>query len=195
MCLQSLRQHTTPRTEMRAARKLLLTIVVITSNNRVVPGKLLAEIRQTKPFDLLEEEAVLNIARTAEVLSQNQAAFLREYGLSQTQYNVLRILRGAGSPGITCSQIGERMINHDPDITRLLDRLESRALVTRERSKEDRRVVLTTITADGLVLLGSIDKPLRKYLRERMGGMARASLEALIGHLEQVREFFALSKE
>lgn len=158
-------------------------------------GKLLAEIKQTKPFDLIEEEAVLNIARTAEILSQNTATFLREYQLSQTQYNVLRILRGAGTSGATCSQVSERMINHDPDVTRLLDRLESRGLISRERSKEDRRVVVTTISAEGLVLLGGIDKPLRKHLRDRMGKMDRAGLENLIGQLEQVRELFSAFEE
>jgi DNA-binding MarR family transcriptional regulator len=156
-----------------------------------VPGKLQAEIRQTKPFDLLEEEAALNIVRTAEVLAQDTAAFLREYQLSGTQYNVLRILRGAGASGATCSQVGERMINHDPDITRLLDRLESRGLIARERSKEDRRVVITTISREGLALLANIDQPLRKHLRDRLGKLGKAGLEGLIGHLEQVRELFS----
>lgn len=154
-------------------------------------GKLLAEIKQTKPFELLEEEAVLNIARTAEVLGQRTAEFLREHQLSAAQYNVLRILRGAGESGATCSQIAERMISHDPDITRLLDRMETRGLISRARSKEDRRVVITTISPEGLVLLGGIDEPLRNYLRGRMGKVSRASLETLIGQLEQIRELFA----
>jgi DNA-binding MarR family transcriptional regulator len=160
-----------------------------------VPGKLLAEIQQTKPFELIEEEAVLNIVRTAEVLAQHNSAFLREYQLSETQYNVLRILRGAGPAGATCSQIGERMITRDPDITRLLDRLESRGLVNRERSKEDRRVVVSKISSEGLVLLGSIDAPLRKLLRDRMGSMGRASLESLIDQLERVRDLFTVQNE
>jgi len=160
-----------------------------------VPGKLLAEIRQTKPFGLIEEEAVLNIARTAEVLGQRTAEFLREYGLSPVLYNVLRILRGAGASGATCSQISERMISHDPDITRLLDRLEGRGLINRERSKEDRRAVVATISPQGLVLLGGIDEPLRNYLRGRMRKMGKASLENLIGQLEQIRELFATPEE
>jgi len=155
-----------------------------------VPGKLAVEIRQTKPFDAIEEEALLNIIRTAEVLGQHMAGFLRDFQLSQTQYNVLRILRGAGEAGATCSQIGDRMINHDPDITRLLDRLESRGLIARERSKEDRRVVITRISPEGLALVGSIDEPLRRHVRERMGGIGRADMERLIGQLEQVRELF-----
>jgi len=155
-----------------------------------VPGKLLAEIRQNKPFELLEEEAVLNIARTAEVLRQRLTEFLREYQLSETQYNVLRILRGAGDQGATCTQVSERMINHDPDITRLLDRMEARGLIRRERSKEDRRAVVATISPDGLALLGSMDEPLRNYLRDRMGRLGKANMEQLIGQLEQVRELF-----
>jgi DNA-binding MarR family transcriptional regulator len=160
-----------------------------------VPGKLLAEIHQTRPFELLEEEAVLNIARTAEVLTHHTSGFLREFQLSQTQYNVLRILRGAGPSGATCSQIGDRMITRDPDITRLLDRLDARGLINRERSKEDRRVVVTTISAEGLALLGTIDEPLRRYLRDRMGRIGKAGLESLIGQLEQVRELFNTSNQ
>lgn len=153
-------------------------------------GKLLAEIRQNKPFELPEEEAVLNVHRTAEVLGQAMADFLRDYQLSHTQYNVLRILRGAEPDGATCSGIAERMITRDPDITRLLDRMETRMLVARERSREDRRVVITRITAAGLELVGSIDEPLRQFLRARMGSMDRQDLAGLIGQLEQLRELF-----
>ena len=154
-------------------------------------GKLITEIKQTKPFDLVEEEAVLDIARTAEVLGQIMAEFMRDYQLSPTQYNVLRILRGAGEAGATCSQIGERMISHDPDITRLLDRLESRGLIARERCKEDRRVVKTRITQEGSGLLGRIDDPLRTLLRARLGGIGESRLSALIDQLEQIRDLFA----
>jgi DNA-binding MarR family transcriptional regulator len=156
-----------------------------------VPGKLLTELQQTKPFELIEEEALLNIARTAEVIGQRTAEFMREYQLSPAQYNVLRILRGAGEAGATCSGIGERMVSHDPDITRLLDRLEGRGLIARERSRQDRRVVVTTISSEGLALLGSIDEPLRKFARDRMGKVSKVDLESLIGQLEQIRELFA----
>ena len=140
---------------------------------------------------MVEEEAVLNIHRTAEVLGQALGEFLKDYQLSHTQYNVLRILRGAGDDGATCSGIAERMITRDPDITRLLDRLEGRGLVARERSREDRRVVVTTITGTGLDLLASLDEPLRNFLRARLGGMERGALVGLIEQLEQVRELFA----
>jgi len=156
-----------------------------------VPGKLVQEIHQTKPFELIEEEALLNITRTAEVIGQRTTEFLRGHQLSPAQYNVLRILRGAGEAGATCSQISERMISRDPDITRLLDRMEARALLRRERSKEDRRVVVTTISAEGLALLGTIDEPLRNFLRDRMRTLHRGSLESLVEQLEQIRELFS----
>ncbi len=91
------------------------------------------ELRQTKPFLHIEEEAFLNVQRTADVLMQQLASVLKSHGLSATQYNVLRILRGAGMAGMTCKDVGSRMISPDPDITRLLDRLEKRNLLTRNR--------------------------------------------------------------
>ena len=105
-----------------------------------------AEIKQTKPFKSLEEEASVALVRTADQLARRGAEMLKRHGLSPTQYNALRILRGAGEKGMACSEIGERMINHDPDITRLIDRLERRGLVVRSREQKDRRVITTRIT-------------------------------------------------
>jgi DNA-binding MarR family transcriptional regulator len=111
------------------------------------------EIRQQKPFVSLEQEAVLNVLRTADVLQQRLAAALKPFKLSHSQYNVLRILRGAGPKGLACREISERMITRDPDITRLLDRLEARGLLTRTRAQKDRRVVTARITSEGQRLL------------------------------------------
>jgi DNA-binding MarR family transcriptional regulator len=111
-----------------------------------VSGKLAKEIKQSKPFRSREEEAFLNLARTHEVLAARVAELLKPYQLTPTQYNMLRILRGAGAEGLTCSQATERMLTADPDVTRLLDRMEAQELIRRERSKEDRRVVVTRIT-------------------------------------------------
>src|SRR5439155_3758151 len=127
-------------------------------------GRLAKEIQQKKPFISAEEEAFLNLARTFEVLQQGLSEALKPYQLTATQYNVLRILRGAGSEGVTCSQAAERMVNHDPDMTRLLDRLEARKLVERERSREDRRVVVTRIGKKGLELVNSLDAPINAAL-------------------------------
>jgi DNA-binding MarR family transcriptional regulator len=155
-----------------------------------VPGRLQAEIKQTKPFESIEEEAVLNILRTAEVLQGALADFLKEFELSPVQYNVLRILRGAGEAGATCSQIGERLLTRDPDITRLLDRLESRGLIRRERSSQDRRAIITRISDAGLSLAATIDQPIRKMNQAKLGGFGRGKLAELTAELERIREAF-----
>ena len=131
---------------------------------------------------------MLNVSRTAEVITLRFAEFLRAFQLSPTQYNLLRILRGAGPDGITCSQAAGRMVNHDPDITRLMDRLETRGLMLRERSKQDRRVVISRITPEGLSLLESIDGPLTAYMHANFGHMGTQKLEALIALLEEFRQ-------
>jgi DNA-binding MarR family transcriptional regulator len=154
----------------------------------IMGAKLAAEIRQRKPFSLLEEEALLNLVRTHEFLQQRLAEFFKEFQLTPTQYNILRILRGAGKGGVTCSAAAERMVTADPDITRLLDRLEARKLIERERSQSDRRVVISRITDEGLALLWTIDKPLAEFLKRRMGGLGREKLGRLIETLESIRE-------
>lgn len=151
-------------------------------------GKLAAEIKQNKPFALLEEEALLNLIRASEHLQQGQTEFFRQFQLTPTQYNVLRILRGAGREGVTCSQVAERMLTADPDITRLLDRLESRQLLERERGTADRRVVVSRITPGGLELLRGIDKPLAAFLKQQVGHVGRDRLVELIEILESLRE-------
>jgi len=151
-------------------------------------GKLAAELKQNKPFRLLEEEALLNLVRTHEHVQQRQAEFFREFQITPTQYNVLRILRGAGKDGLTCSQVAERMLTADPDITRLLDRMEARRWIVRERSVQDRRVVVARITAEGLELLGAIDKPLEAMLKRQVGHVGREQLRLFIEILESIRE-------
>jgi DNA-binding MarR family transcriptional regulator len=153
-----------------------------------VSGRLAKEIKQTKPFALLEEEALLNLGRTYEHLQQRVAEVLKEHQLTPTQYNMLRILRGAGKDGLTCSQACERMITPDPDVTRLLDRMEGRNLIERERSKQDRRVVITKITPDGLDLTNRIDQPLATMLKTHLGHIGPDRLKDLIGTLELLRE-------
>ncbi len=151
-------------------------------------GKLAAELRQSRPFASLEEEALLNLARTQEILQQKQAEFFREFHLTRIQYNVLRILRGAGDEGLPCNGIAERMVTADPDITRLLDRLESRQWILRERSRHDRRVVVARIAPAGVELLASIDQPLRDFILRLMGRPGQERLEQLIAILETLRE-------
>jgi DNA-binding MarR family transcriptional regulator len=147
-----------------------------------------AEIQQTKPFDSLEEEALVSLNLTVDRLQWRFGEMLKAYGLSPTQYNALRILRGAGNDGRSCSEIAERMVNHDPDITRLVDRLERRGLVARSRKGKDRRVITTRITPDGLDLLIKLDQPVGEYVREVMTPLGKDKVRILIRLLEAVRE-------
>jgi DNA-binding MarR family transcriptional regulator len=153
-----------------------------------VSGKLAKEIRQSKPFQSQEEEAFLNLGRTYEFLGQRVAELLKQYQLTPTQYNMLRILRGAGVAGVTCSEATERMLSPDPDITRLLDRMETQDLIRRERGKEDRRVVITRITERGLDLTNRLDKPLHELFKQHVGRVGQPRLKELIEILEGLRE-------
>ncbi len=164
-----------------------MTIFVYNEYYGFVPGKLQQEIQQTKAIRLLEEETTLNIVRTADVLMLALADVLKPLLLSATQYNVLRILRGAGSGGASCKDIGGRLVARDPDITRLMDRLEQRGLVSRDRAKEDRRVVTHRLTRTGLELVNELDRPIEVLHRKIMGHMKAAQLRELVGLLEEVR--------
>jgi DNA-binding MarR family transcriptional regulator len=152
-----------------------------------VVTKLQKELKQTKPFASLEEEVILNLARTAEYVMSRGAAVFRSADLTATQYNALRILRGAGSRGLTCGEISERMVTRDSDITRLLDRLERRGLVSRERPETNRRVVLTRITGEGLRLLAELDDPVEESHRKLAGHLGKQRLKTLNELLEAVR--------
>jgi DNA-binding MarR family transcriptional regulator len=154
-----------------------------------VAGKILKELQQTKPFRHIEEELFLNLQRTADAMMQEIADILKPFGLSPTQYNVMRILRGAGESGITCKEIGARMITRDPDITRLLDRLERRHLVTRNRAKEDRRFVSIHITTEGLALLRELDEPIAERQLALMRHMDKQQLHRIVELLENIREW------
>jgi len=145
------------------------------------------ELKQTRPFATLEEEVIVGLARTADALQRGMGAVLRQAGLSPTQYNVLRILRGAGAPGLACGEIVERMVTRDPDITRLLDRLEARRLVTRNRDGADRRVVTSRISQAGLALLDELDEPLQTTIRRLLGHMGEGRLKSLAELLDEAR--------
>ena len=147
-----------------------------------------SEIQQTKPFTSLEDEAVVALQRTADGLHWRLSEMLKPHGLSPTQYNALRILRGAGDQGRACSEIAERMINRDPDITRLVDRLERRGFAVRSREGQDRRVITTRITPAGLELLRTLDGPVEEFNRKMLGALGGQRLQTLIRLLEVVRE-------
>jgi DNA-binding MarR family transcriptional regulator len=152
------------------------------------PRRLSDEIKQTKPFASLAEEAYLNLQRTAEALGRNLTETLKSFGVTGTQYNVLRILRGAEPDGLPCSEVAARMVTRDPDVTRLLDRLDKQGLVTRERSAEDRRVVTTRITGKGLELLASLDQPITETHQQQLAHMDESQLRSLIDALQLARE-------
>lgn len=152
--------------------------------------KLKDEIKQSKPFPSLESEVVLNLMRTADAHSRGGEGILKLAGLSPNQYNVLRILRGAGEKGLCCREVGERMITRDPDITRLLDRLERRGLVARSRDRHDRRVIMARITDAGRKILKDLEGPIEEYNRNRLSHMEKADLRRLNELLEAARGTF-----
>src|SRR5580658_3938560 len=158
-------------------------------------GKLQNEIGKKGPFASLEEEATLNLLRTADRLMGLCEAALRPAGITPTQYNVLRILRGVSPQGIACQEIARRMITRDADLTRLLDRLESRGFVRRDRQTDDRRVVHILITDAGLALLAGLDSTTAKMNKAIFGFLEREHLTTLVELLERVREQVEQLKE
>ncbi|MGA2806702.1 MAG: MarR family transcriptional regulator [Terracidiphilus sp.] len=146
------------------------------------------EIAQEQPFSSLEEEALLNLMRTSDHLQRAFHLKTRNWGVTSTQYNVLRILRGAQPRGLTCSAIGSRMITAEPDITRLLARLKALKLIRQQRDRHDRRVVWTQISEAGLALLEEMDPVILEVPRELLGHMEREQLEELIRLLELARK-------
>jgi len=141
---------------------------------------------RTRRAPVPEEIAFLDLARTTEMLSRPLVQLLKTEDVSPAQYNVLRILRGSPD-GLTCGEIADRMITRDPDITRLLDRLEKRKLVARARDHKDRRVVLTRIASDGLDLLSRLDQPVRDMHRKLLGHLGPERLRGLAELLEACR--------
>ncbi len=150
-------------------------------------GRLKNEIKQRRPFGSLEEEVFLSTLRTADHLSAPVNEILKRENLSMSQYNVLRILRGASGEPLPCGEIGERMVSRDPDLTRLLDRLESRGLVERARGVTDRRVVHATITSEGLRLLETLDGAIASAMKEALAHMSPERLEQLRELLDEAR--------
>jgi DNA-binding MarR family transcriptional regulator len=152
-----------------------------------MPGAILREIRQTRPFPTLEEEVVVGLQLAAHRLMAPWTRVLADRAdLTPTQYNLLRILRGAGAAGRTCGEIAERLITRDPDVTRLLGRLTRRGLIRREADPADRRVARIRITPTGRALLRRLDPVIAELPGRLLGGLKRRELEALRSHLEAV---------
>jgi DNA-binding MarR family transcriptional regulator len=133
-----------------------------------------------------EEAAYLDLLRTADVLTRGAIGVLKAEELSTTQYNVLRILRGSPQ-GLTCGEIASRMITRDPDVTRLLDRMEKRGMISRSRESRDRRLVLARVSPEGLKLVNRLDEPVQKIHRKQLGHMGKDRLRALAELLAAAR--------
>src|SRR6516165_5056903 len=150
-------------------------------------GRLQQELKKRRPFDSPEQEAALNIARTADRFGICFARLFREFGLTPSQYNVLRILRGEGKP-LPILEVADRMVAAVPGITGLIDRLEAMGLAVRERSTEDRRVIHVAITPRALDLLEALDQPVEALHQRLVGHLSRAELTELIRLLEKARQ-------
>jgi DNA-binding MarR family transcriptional regulator len=145
------------------------------------------EIAQKRPFSSIAEEALLNLMRTSDCLVRSMQRATRRWGITSTQYNVLRILRGAYPEGLTCSAIGDRMITADPDITRLLARLKTGKLVRQQRDRHDKRIVWTHIAPAGLALLGEMDPVIQRMPSEMLGHLSNTELAEFVRLLELAR--------
>jgi len=160
---------------------------------RAMVGRLLSELKQTKPFRTREDEAFLNLVRTTELLRREVIELFKPHDITHAQYNVLRILRGAlresepQNQARTCGDIASRLVTFEPDVTRLLDKLERQGLIIRERDVADRRVVRSRITDTGLGLLTQLDEPIAETQRRRLGRLGQERLTTLIDLLEDLR--------
>jgi len=152
-----------------------------------MPRTLRDEIRQRKPFGSPEQEAGLSITRTAAILGHAIAEAMKPYGITPTQYNVLRILRGAGTDGLCRNEVRDRLLTPVPDVTRLLDRMEDAGMIERARDAADRRLVTTRITLQGSRLLERMDEPMLELERRQLGHLTRAQLRTLIDLLALAR--------
>lgn len=149
---------------------------------------LLRSLKQGRPFPSLAQEVTVGVLHTADVLRRRVGAVIERYGITLQQYNVLRILRGAGSDGLPTLEIAARMIERTPGITRLIDRLERKGLVRRERRAEDRRQVFCRISPEGLRLLARMDQAVNQADEEALGALSRSQQRQLMTLLDAIRE-------
>lgn len=145
------------------------------------------ELKQTRPFHSPAHEAVVSVLRTAALLQRQLALVVERGGVTLQQYNVLRILRGAGEQGLCRNEVRDRLVAQVPDVTRLLDRMEEMGLVDRERAADDRRMVFTRVTKKGLQLLARIDDPVTRLHQRQLGHLGAAKLKTLIRLLAEAR--------
>ena len=154
---------------------------------RTKKSALATTLKQNRPFASLEQEVYLSILRTASELSYAVDQFFRPFGITSSQYNVLRILRGAGTGGLCRNEISERMVTATPDMTRLLDRMEKAGWVTRKRAEGDRRQVFTHITKAGMELLARLEKPTGDFVTPLFAGTSISDLKTVLKVNDQIR--------
>ena len=154
---------------------------------RTKKSSLATALKQNRPFVSLEQEVYLSIVRTASELSYAVDQFFGQFDITQSQYNVLRILRGAGADGLCRNEISERMVTATPDMTRLLDRMEKAGWVTRKRAEDDRRQVSTHITKSGMELLARLEKPTADFVTPIFAGVAISDLKTVLKVNDQIR--------
>jgi DNA-binding MarR family transcriptional regulator len=153
-----------------------------------MPTTLREELKQRKPFTSLEQEAQLSVVRTSAMLVDAFERMLKPYGITSTQYNVLRILRGAEPDGLCRNDLRDRMLTRMPDVTRLLDRMEDSSLIDRTRESSDRRMVMTRITAKGKRLLDELEDDVEREHERAFAALTKEQMRTLIAHLAAVRE-------
>jgi DNA-binding MarR family transcriptional regulator len=154
---------------------------------RAKKSSLATDLKQNRPFVSLEQEVYLSILRTASELSYAVDQFFRQFDITQSQYNVLRILRGAGADGLCRNEISERMVTATPDMSRLLDRMEKAGWLTRKRAEGDRRQVSTHITKSGMELLARLEKPTGDFVTPLFAGAAIGALKIVLKVNDQIR--------
>jgi DNA-binding MarR family transcriptional regulator len=152
-----------------------------------VSSALQREIRQRRPFQSPGHEAVLGLLRTADLVRRQAAALIEPHGITLQQFNVLRILRGAGDEGLPTLEVADRMVEQTPGVTRLLDRLEAKELVRRQRCPKDRRQHLCWITSEGLTLLEKLDTPASRAHEESLKGLRQKDRVVFIRLLDAIR--------
>jgi DNA-binding MarR family transcriptional regulator len=159
-----------------------------------VVSRIQLEIKQTRPFGSKAQEATIGLMRTADLVRRAVGDIVEPYGITPQQYNVLRILRGAGAGGLPTLEIAERMIEATPGITRLIDRLETKRLVSRERCDKDRRRVFCRITREGLALLKKLDAPIRDADALALGSLTSNELKKLVSLLDRARSSLQINR-
>jgi len=150
-------------------------------------SRLQQELKQRKPFQSIAQEALLGLMRTTDLVRRQASAFVEPHGITLQQYNVLRILRGAGTDGVPTLDVAERMVEQTPGITRLLDRLEAKGFVKRQRCPKDRRQHLCWITPKSAALLETLDRPMVQFGEQLMKGLKQEERVTLIRLLDALR--------